>query len=198
MKMLALAIVAAAALFILRGAANASATAPTGSTGTASARATALSYLNTNDNAAALARMLADPSDKEWFNVMDEFGHPTGHIDLQTLAQATTAADAVAVKTTGDAANRATKISELNRLSAQLLRDHPELAPYERASLAPLPLSATDSQIQAYQANYQNTYPSPDANSLGFLSTGLNAIGASVGLPGLGNLVEKTAKIHVE
>lgn len=146
---------------------------------------TALNWLDTSDNAAALARMQADPTDQEWFNVMDANGNPTGNITLETLAQATAGASAAAKTVTDDNAARLAQIAALNKLSAVI-------------GMKPLAMTATDQQVATYRASYLNNPNLPDNRadvSLGWLGAGLNVIGGLVGAPKLGTGIQATAAL---
>jgi hypothetical protein len=146
---------------------------------------TALNWLDTSDNAAALARMQADPSDQEWFDVIDAYGNPTGNITLETLAQATAGASAAATKVNTDNAARLAQIVALNKLSAQV-------------GMQPLATTATDQQVATYRAQYLNNSNLPSnqsTTSLGWLGAGLNAIGSAIGVPKLGTAIQGAASL---
>jgi hypothetical protein len=146
---------------------------------------TALNWLDTSDNAAALARMQADPSDQEWFHVMDANGNPTGNVTYETLAQATAGASAAATKVNTDNAARLAQIVALNKLSAQV-------------GMQPLATTATDQQVATYRAQYLNNSNLPSnqsTTSLGWLGAGLNAIGSAIGVPKLGTAIQGAASL---
>ena len=146
---------------------------------------TALNWLDTSDNAAALARMQADPSDQEWFDVIDAYGNPTGNITLETLAQATAGASAAATKVNTDNAARLAQIVAVNKLSAQV-------------GMQPLATTATDQQVATYRAQYLNNSNLPSnqsTTSLGWLGAGLNAIGSAIGVPKLGTAIQGAASL---
>ena len=147
----------------------------------------ALNWLDTSDNAAALARMQADPTDTEWFDVLDAYGNPTGNLALETLAQATAGASAAATKVNTDNAARLAQIVALNKLSAQV-------------GMQPLATTATDQQVDAYRASYLNNSKLPSnqsTTSLGWLGAGLNAIGSALGAPKLGSAIQSTAGLSM-
>jgi hypothetical protein len=129
--------------------------------------------------------MQADPSDQEWFDVIDAYGNPTGNITLETLAQATAGASAAAKTVTDDNAARLAQIAALNKLSAVI-------------GMKPLAMTATDQQVATYRASYLNN-PNLPANradvSLGWFGVGLNVIGGLVGVPKLGTGIQATASL---
>ena len=145
----------------------------------------ALNWLDTSDNAAALARMQADPTDKEWFHVRDAYGNPTGNVTYETWAQATAGASAAATNINTDNAARLAQIVALNKLSAQV-------------GMQPLATTATDQQVATYRAQYLNNSNLADnqsSTSLGWLGAGLNAIGSAIGAPKLGTAIQGAASL---
>ena len=138
-----------------------------------------------SEKAAALARMQADPTDKEWFAVMDSLGNPTGNITLETWADATKGASAAVTTLASNNAARVATIQSLNKLSAAI-------------GMAPLPMTATESDVSAYRAQYLNNpnLPSNKSNlSLGLFGTLLNTVGTSVGLGKVGSDITGVAAL---
>ena len=165
--------------------------AGTGATPTTNASGQVISALNWLDagdaaaDAAALARMQADPTDKEWFHVMDAYGNPTGNVTYETWAQATAGASAAATNINTDNAARLAQIVALNKLSAQV-------------GMQPLATTATDQQVATYRAQYLNNSNLADnqsSTSLGWLGAGLNAIGSAIGAPKLGTAIQGAASL---
>jgi hypothetical protein len=147
----------------------------------------ALNWLTGTDSerAAALARMQADPTDQEWFHVMDIRGNPTGNVTYETLAQATAGASAAATKIVTDNAARLAEIAALNKLSAVI-------------GMQPLAMTAMGDQIATYRAEYLNSPNLPSnrsSTSLGWLGGGLNAIGSAFGAPKLGAAIQGVASL---
>jgi hypothetical protein len=147
----------------------------------------ALNWLTGTDSerAAALARMQADPTDQEWFHVMDIRGNPTGNVTYETLAQATAGASAAATKIVTDNAARLAEIAALNKLSAVI-------------GMQPLAMTAMGDQIATYRAEYLNSPNLPSnrsSTSLGWLGGGLNAIGSAFGAPKLGTAIQGVASL---
>jgi hypothetical protein len=129
--------------------------------------------------------MQADPTDQEWFHVMDIRGNPTGNVTYETLAQATAGASAAATKIVTDNAARLAEIAALNKLSAVI-------------GMQPLAMTAMGDQIATYRAEYLNNPNLPSnrsSTSLGWLGAGLDAIGSAFGAPKLGTAIQGVASL---
>ena len=138
-----------------------------------------------SEKAAALARMQADPTDKEWFAVMDSLGNPTGNITYETWADATKGASAAVTTVTTNNATRLAEIAEWNKKGATV-------------GIGPLPMTATTVDIAEYSAEYANNPNNPankDDNSLGLFGTLLNTVGTSVGLGRVGSDITGVAAL---